>query len=126
MPDDPTTAADQSQAESLDTLRRQLRDLARRIDPFPAFPGAMFAYGIEVPPPDGIATEVGCVILGNDGALYELQIGLDADQVALGADHVGSRHEELVPLDLPHDELCSYTRAALEVAEKYLEPQSRA
>lgn len=99
-------------------LREQLKRVAAAIDPFPAFPGAVFAYGIEVEP---IGTDQGCVILGDDGALYELQIGVDASQAALDSDQVGTRHEELVPLEVPAAEFVTYAHRAIAAATAYLE-----
>ena len=103
-------------------LRAQLVAVAAQIDPFPAFPGAVFAYGIEVQPSAGGLPELGCVILGDDGALYELEIGLDdtAAQQAV-ADASTERHEALVPLDLPAPVFVVYAHAALEAAADYLE-----
>ena len=43
--------ADAIVQRAADGLRELLAALARRIDPFPPFPGALFAYGIEVEPP---------------------------------------------------------------------------
>jgi hypothetical protein len=128
--------ADATVQRAADALRRQLEDVARRIDPFPPFPGAMFAYGIEVDPPparDGGpggaagSPDLGCVILGNDGQLYELQIGLDHDQVALGGDHVAARHEELIKLDLPAADFIPLAHRALLAAAGYIEahPEAR-
>lgn len=102
-------------------LREQLRRVAAAIDPFPAFPGAVFAYGIEVEP---VGTEQGCVILGDDGGLYELQIGVDDAQAALDAEQVGTRHEELVALDVPPADFVTYAHRAIVAATDYLEGRS--
>lgn len=102
-------------------LREQMKRVAAAIVPFPAFPGAVFAYGIEVEP---IGTEQGCVIFGDDGTLYELQIGMDASQAALDSDQVGTRHEELVPLDVPPAEFVTYAHRAIAAATTYLECRS--
>ncbi|MBM4409773.1 MAG: hypothetical protein FJ037_00345 [Chloroflexi bacterium] len=99
-------------------LREQLKRVAAAIDPFPAFPGAVFAYGIEVEP---IGTDQGCVILGDDGAFYELQIGVDAAQAAIDSDQVGTRYEELVPLEVPPAEFVTYAHRAIVSATAYLE-----
>ncbi len=99
-------------------LREQLKRVAAAIDPFPAFPGAVFAYGIEVEP---IGADQGCVILGDDGALYELQIGVDAAQAALDSDQVGTRHEDLVPLEVSPAEFVTYAHRAIVAATAYLE-----
>ena len=97
-----------------EALRSRLREVASRLDPFPTFPGAVFAYGLEVELP-GDESELGCVILGDDGALYELEIGLDLTSER------GERREELHPLDLPADRWERYARAALRSAAAYVE-----
>ncbi len=105
-------------------LRDELIRSATAIDPFPPFPGAVFAYGIEVELPPG--SGLGCVVVGNDGGLYELQLGLDATRVELGADAVGSRHEELVPLKLPPAMFIVIARHAIEAVRRYAEGASAA
>ncbi len=110
--------ADVAVTRAAQQLREQLKRVAAALDPFPVFPGAVFAYGIEVEP---IGTEQGCVILGDDGALYELQIGVDAAQAALDSDQVGTRHEELIPLDVPPVEFVIYAHRAVMAATAYLE-----
>jgi len=103
-------------------LLAQLVSVAEQIDPFPAFPGAVFAYGIEVEPRAGGLPELGCVILGDDGGLYELEIGLDDTRPQQTvADASTERHEALVPLDVPAPVFVVYARAALEAAADYLE-----
>ena len=121
-PDAIRAAADAAIGRSVEDLRAQLVSVAEQIDPFPAFPGAVFAYGIEVEPAGGGLPDLGCVILGDDGALYELQIGLDdtrPQQVV--ADASTERHEDLVPLDVPPAVFATYAQAALYAAADYLE-----
>ncbi|MDA0366424.1 MAG: hypothetical protein O3B31_15560 [Chloroflexi bacterium] len=117
MADDPLqhrAFADAIVERAATQLRELLVRLAREAQPFPPFPGAMFVYGIEVEPPPG--SPHGCVILMDDGALYELQIGLDEDAVARGGDQVATRHEATVKLELPSDEYVLFAhRAALAV-----------
>ena len=109
MADDPLQQrafADAIVERASDQLRQLLQQLARAGQPFPPFPGAMFVHGIEVEPPPGSAH--GCVIVTDDGALHELQIGLDEEEIARGGDHVATRREtahllELAPADfIPH------------------------
>lgn len=120
-PDAIRAAADASIGCAVEDLRAQLVNVAQQIDPFPAFPGAVFAYGIEVEPAGGGRPDLGCVILGDDGALYELQIGLDdtRPQQAV-ADASTERHEDLVPLDVPPAVFVTYAYAALHAAADYL------
>src|SRR5688572_25305431 len=54
-------------------LRALLKAVARDLDPFPPFPGALFTLGIEIEG-DDLNAGRGCVILGEDGELYELQL----------------------------------------------------
>ena len=121
-PDAIRAAADAAIGRAVEDLRAQLVSVAEQIDPFPAFPGAVFAYGIEVEPARGGLPDLGCVILGDDGALYELQIGLDdtRPQQAV-ADASTERHEDLVPLDVPPAAFATYAHAALHAAADYLE-----
>ncbi len=104
-------------------LRDLLSTLVAEIDPFPPFPGAMFAYGIEFEPPAG--SPYGCVVLGDDAQLYEFVIGLDAEQVAGGGDHVAARNEELVKLDddLTHADYVAFAHRAVAAAVEYLEAE---
>ena len=87
-----------------DQLRAMVKDLASRLDPFPPFPGAFFSYGIEVEPDAAARTDRGCVVVGPDGELYELQMGVDFEglDVAGGADPVAMRKEEMKKLDDLH------------------------
>ena len=107
-------------------LRDLLRTLVAEIDPFPPFPGAMFAYGIEFEPPAGSA--YGCVVLGDDAQLYEFVIGLDDEQVAGGGDHVAARNEELLKLDdeLAPADYVAFAHRAVAAAVAYLEGRQTA
>ncbi|MFN8639327.1 MAG: hypothetical protein U0360_07685 [Dehalococcoidia bacterium] len=95
-------------------LRELLHASARALDPFPSFPGALFTLGIEL---EGMAPtdERGCVIVGEDGELYELQLGLDVDALAAGANEPAlSREETRVALEgLSPGEYVSYAQTAL-------------
>ena len=97
-------------------LRELLHAVARALDPFPPFPGALFTLGIEV---EGVSgDERGCVILGEDGELYELQLGLDVDALAAGANEPAlAREEARVALEgLPPGEYVAYAQHALAAA----------
>ncbi len=110
--------ADAIVQRAADQLRSLLHSLAAEIDPFPPFPGAMFAYGIEVEP--GSAESRGCVVLGEDGELYELQLGLDVGQASTG-NAVAMRSEERLPLDdLTPGEYVAYAHRAVRAATDYL------
>ena len=97
-------------------LRELLHAVASALDPFPPFPGALFTLGIEVDV-DG-ADDRGCVILGEDGELYELQLGLDVDALASGANEPAlARAEHRVAIEgLSPGEYVTYAQRALAAA----------
>ena len=101
-------------------LRELLRELAAAIDPFPAFPGSFFSYGIEVEPPPGAGGR-GCVVLGEDGALHELRIGAAADQLDTD-DPAAGRSELRLPIEdeLAPAEYAAWAARAVEAALAHL------
>ncbi|MGE0133512.1 MAG: hypothetical protein AB7L91_04385 [Dehalococcoidia bacterium] len=99
-------------------LRNVLRTVATQIRPFPEFPGSFFSYGIEVEADE--ASGRGCIVLGEDGELYELLIGLDVAEVATG-DPAAMRSEERVLLeDLPQATYVALAHRAVTAAVEYL------
>jgi len=113
--------ADAVVQRAADQLRTILETAAGQVDPFPTFPGTMFSTGIEV---EGLtSSERGCVVVGEDGGLYELQIGVDADQLALGvSDPASTRHELRIPLeDLTPAEYAAYAYRAIVALTDYAE-----
>jgi hypothetical protein len=100
-------------------LRELLKSLVREVEPFPAFPGSMFTYGIEVPP---VAhTSLGCVIVGEEGDLFELRLGLDEEVVASGGDAHAARVEETVELELTPAEYVTQAHAAIRAVIDHLD-----
>ncbi len=103
-------------------LGELLQELATSIEPFPEFPGSFFSYGIEVEPPAG-DSERGCVVLGEDGALYELQVGSEVDQLDTD-DPATGRSEVRLPLeDLDAASYLHYAYRAVEAALAHMEGQ---
>src|SRR3990170_9092928 len=134
MPDDPSTGSGQDPLqykaeadEALDRLagrlRRLLHEAAARLDPFPPFPGAFFTHGIEIEAPGLDSPERGCVVLGPDGELYELEMGQDIAALALDqTDPVALREERLKKLQMHPRDYVLYAYAALtRVTELLLE-----
>jgi len=101
-------------------LRHLLQEAVQKLDPFPPFPGAFFTYGIEVEPGALASREHGCVVLGPDAELYELEVEIDFSQGA--DDPVDAREERLKKLDLhPCDYVVYAYHALTRVAELLLE-----
>ncbi len=104
-------------------LRQLLEQLTAPIDPLPPFPGSMFTYGIEVPPPTD--SSLGCVIVGEEGQLYEFQLGLDDEAVASGGDAFAARIEHLEALDLEPTRYISHAYAAIGAVLAHLDEAER-
>jgi hypothetical protein len=125
MPGDPELYRAQANAvyeRAGSQLHALLKAVARDLDPFPPFPGALFTLGIEVEG-DDIDNGRGCVILGEDGELYELQLGVDVNALAAGAHEPAlAREENRVMLEgLSPGEYLRYAQRALEAALRALE-----
>jgi hypothetical protein len=111
-----------------DRLRSVLMDAVGRLDPFPPFPGSFFSYGIEIEAPGFESPGRGCVVLGEDGEFYELEMGNELPAFEFeAADPVAMRKEELKPLELHPREYMVYAYNAITaVAEILLEREAAA
>ena len=118
--------ADEALERAANRLRSVLKEAAGRLDPFPPFPGAFFSYGIEIDAPGVNLPDVGCVVLGRDGDLYELKVGQSIPALDMEiSDPVAIREEELKALDLhPRDYLVFGYNALVKVVELLLERET--
>lgn len=107
-------------------LQQLLREAAGRLDPFPPYPGAFFTFGVEVEAPGAEDPGRGCVVVGPDGGLYELQIGQEVPVFDFEmADPVALRKEELKPLDLhPRDYVLYAYNALTRLVELLMEREA--
>ncbi|MEX2245641.1 MAG: hypothetical protein WEC75_03050 [Dehalococcoidia bacterium] len=102
-------------------LRTLLQEAAKELRPFPPFPGAFFTNAIEVELGGAGRPDVGCIVVGEDGELYELEMQIDfGDGVA---DPVQARDEPLKKLeDLhPRDYVVLAYNALTQITELLLE-----
>jgi hypothetical protein len=105
-------------------LRLLLREAAQALRPFPPFPGAWFTNAVEVEL-DGVERpDLGCVVVAEDGELYELEMKLDfSDDVmdmAQARDEKLKELEDLHPRDyvvLAYNALSQLTELLLERAD---------
>jgi hypothetical protein len=121
--------ADRLVEHTAEELRALLQAAAVSLRPFPPFPGAFFTNAIEAEPDGATNAERGCVVVGDDGQLYELRIGVDLESVALGGfeDPVSLRKEELVPIDLhPRDYIVFAYNALTAIVERLMEQRDAA
>ena len=105
-----TNAGKYHGAANYNQMVRHLHDIAG---------GSMFTLGIEVPPT--AHSSLGCVIVGEDAELHELQLGLDQDVIASGGDAHAARVEETVPLDLAPAEYVTQAHAAILALVEHLD-----
>ena len=107
------------------TLRRLLQEAVARLAPFPPFPGAFFTLAIEAEPDAASHADRGCVVVGPDGELYELTMGLELPPgPGEPADPVSMRKEEMKALELyPRDYVVYAYNALTRVVEILLEQQ---
>lgn len=106
-------------------LRQLLKEAAGRLRPFPPFPGAFFTNAIEVDPGAGERPDLGCVVVCEDGDLYELKMSYDfqSEQV----DPVAARDEKCEKLDLhPLDYVIYGYTALTRIIEALLERAEQA
>ena len=90
-------------------LRLLLEETAKALRPFPPFPGAFFTNAVEIDLEGAERADFGCIVVGEDGGLYELEVKIDfgdGDEFG-GIDPVQARDELLKKLeDLhPRDEI---------------------
>ncbi len=113
--------ADLTLERTVTQLRRLLRDAAAELRPFPPFPGAFFTNAIEVEPEASASPDRGCVVVCEDGELYELQMEVDFSKDL--QDPVSVRDETLKPLDdlHPRDYVVYAYNALVRITEFLLE-----
>jgi hypothetical protein len=123
---DPLTQKAQADAiieRAAQGLRQLLQEAVARLDPFPSYPGAFFTLAIEAEPDAASHVDRGCVVVGPDGELYELMMGLEPPPgPGEPADPVAMRREEMTKLDLhPRDYVVYAYNALTRVVELLLE-----
>jgi hypothetical protein len=106
--------ADAVLERAADRLRAALAEAVSKLDPFPAFPGAFFSYGIEIEAPGLESPERGCIVLGEDAEFYELKMGTELPVYDMEFnDPVAMRKEELKPLEMHPQEYIIYAYNAI-------------
>ena len=118
------TSADRVLERAASELEVLLKEASAALRPFPSFPNAFFTNAIECDPGPAGDPERGCVVVAEDGELYELEFGVDHDAVELTGswDPVTARKEEKRPLDLhPRDYVVYAYSGLIAVTEALLE-----
>ena len=105
-------------------LRVLLEETARALRPFPPFPGAFFTNAVEVVMEGVERPDLGCIVVADDGELYELEITIDfGEEFGDVTDPVQARDETLKKLeDLhPRDYIVLAYNALTQLTELLLE-----
>ena len=105
-------------------LRKLLEAAAHQLRPFPPFPGAFFTNAIEVEAAADESMNRGCIVVCEDGELYELEMSINfSDELA---DPVQARDEKLTKLDdiHPRDYVALAYEALNRVTEQLMEQGS--
>lgn len=107
-------------------LQLLLEEAARELRPFPPFPGAFFTNAVEVNLEGVERSDLGCVVVTEDGDLYELEMKIDFSGEVI--DMVQSRDETLKQLDdlHPRDYVVLAYNALSQITELLLEQQADA
>ncbi len=84
-------------------LRLLLQEAAHDLRPFPPFPGAFFTNAVEVNLEGAERSDLGCIVVAEDGELYELEVQIDfGGEFGEVVDVVQSREERLKKLEDLH------------------------
>ena len=119
------TQADMALERAAMQLQQLLQEACAELRPFPSFPNAIFTNAIECEI-DGGDPEGGCVVVAEDGELYELQMGIDHESIELmdSWDPVTARKETLKKIDLlPRDYIQYADAGVMAVTEHLLEKE---
>jgi hypothetical protein len=117
-------AADLVVDRAAQQLRLLLAEAAKELRPFPPFPGAFFTNAIEVTVEGVGRPEFGCIVVAEDGELYELEIKIDfGEEFGDVIDPVQARDETLKKLDRlhPRDYVVLAYDALAQISELLLE-----
>lgn len=97
------TQADLIVDRAAQQLQLLLRETARELRPFPPFPGAFFTNAVEVSLEGVERSDIGCIVVAEDGELYELEMKIDfGEEFGDVVDPVQAREETLKKLDDLH------------------------
>lgn len=106
-------------------LRQLLHEAVAQLQPFPPLPAALFTYGIEVEGGLASSRDRGCVIVAEDGELYEFIVSFNFSGVH--QDPISIRDEMKRKLDLhPRDYIVYAYNALTAVTEELLKRQKEA
>lgn len=105
-------------------LQQLLKEACAELEPFPPFPNALFTNAVECDEGIAASSDRGCVVVCEDGELYELEMGIDHESIELTGswDPVTARKETKRKLELhPRDYVVYAYNGLVAVTEHLLE-----
>ena len=123
------TQADMVIDRAAQQLRLLLEEAAKAVRPFPPFPGSFFTNAVEVNLEGVERPDLGCIVVADDGELYELEMKIDfGEEFGDVIDPVQARDEILKKLeDLhPRDYVVLAYNALTQLTELLLEREEAA
>ena len=107
-------------------LRELLEQACLQLRPFPPFPNALFTNAIEIEGGPVEDPELGCIVVAEDGELYELEFGIDHDSIELTGswDPVTARKETLKKVSLHPRDYVVYAYGGLVLVTELLLEQA--
>ncbi len=120
---------EQQQADKLlEATAAQLKDLlarlAAQLDPFPYFYGSTEVRALEAEPPASAGSDKGCVVICQDGELYELVMKMESMD-PLDETMLDRKDEIKGPLPLPPAEYIPYAYNAIRALTEALRTHRR-
>jgi hypothetical protein len=108
--------ADAALERAAATIADLLKEACAELQPFPPFPNALFTNAIELEMAPTANPESGCMVVADDGEIYELEFGIDHDSIELTGswDPVTARKETKKRVELHPLEHVFYAYDALE------------
>jgi hypothetical protein len=103
-------------------LDQLLKEACAELDPFPPFPNALFTNAIECEPDAAASPDRGCIVVCEDGELYELEMGVDHESIELTGswDPVTARKETKKKVELHPREYIVYAYNGLVAVTDHL------
>ena len=118
------TQADSVLGRTALQIEQLLKEACAQLDPFPPFPNALFTNAIECEAEAVADPNRGCVVVCEDGELYELEMGIDHESIEMTGswDPVTARKETAKKVDLhPRDYIVYAYNGLVAVTDHLLE-----
>ena len=106
--------------KTAEELRQQLVEMAAQLDPFPYFLGSTEVRAIEAEPGGVQKADRGCVVLCQDGELYEFTMTMTGGS---DMDFGIGRDDSVKRIEMPHEDYIPYAYNGLKELAQLLEEQ---